>query len=554
MSPAMRTGTGRSIGKPACPNARKAAHRSSRSPKTRNRLEATPRIALSIQCGVRMGLMDDVSRRVFLQAPAAVQAAGPGWPNVLVIMFDQWRYDCLGANGNGLVRTPNLDRLAARSVRYTHTFVQAPVCVPSRTSYLTGRYPHCHKNRVNYTPYRQPEPMLQKLLQEAGYRTGSVGKLHFRPGTNAHARTTGFDLVQLDDGIPRTDRYSDYAKWRNANDPLAKECHYNATVKGSGNPFRARIERQYTPTAWTGAETRGMLRELAKGTAPFFLFSSFFKPHAPYTVPAPFDAMYNDVEIPLPRQVDMAYIQSLPLPVQRMILRFKPEYQTDRGLLQWMWRSYYAGVTMLDEEVGLILDELEKTGKAGNTVVFALSDHGDQMLEHGLFGKNVFFEDSVRVPMLVSWPGRLTPGTRTELTEAIDVMPTILEMCSVPVPDRVQGRSLLRTGGAREMVFCENIMPEVITNGDTGYPFAPGKGIDGVRHPDSKMVRTERWKLNYYPGNGGELYDLQNDPGEWRNLYADPAHARTVSELKGALLDWLCTADETDQIEKKWEI
>ncbi len=495
--------------------------------------------------------MDEFSRRTFLQATAATQAAPAARPNVLMIMFDQWRFDCLGANGNGLIRTPNLDKLAARATRFTKTFVQAPVCVPSRISYFTGRYPHCHKNRVNYTPYRGEAPMLQALLQKAGYRTGSVGKLHFMPPTAAAARATGFDRVQLDDGIPRTDRYSDYVAWRKANDPLAGACHYNDTVKGQGNPFRARIDRAYTPTAWTGLETRRMLRELAGAAEPFFLFSSFFKPHAPYTVPAPFDAMYNDVSIPLPRAVDMAYIRSLPAPVQRMILRFKPAFDTDRGLLEWMWRSYYAGVTMLDEEVGLILAELEKTGKAENTVVLALSDHGDQMLEHGLFGKNVFFEDSVRVPMLIHAPGRMAAGVREELTEAIDVMPTILDLCGVAVPKTVQGRSLLR-GGGREMVFCENIMPEVITNGDTGYPYVPGKGVDGIRHPDAKMVRTGRWKLNYYPGNGGELYDLDADPGEWRNLWA--SEPGRVAELKGALLDWLATADENDQIAERWEI
>lgn len=489
-------------------------------------------------------------------APAALQQVGGARPNVLVIMFDQWRYDCLGANGNGLIRTPHLDRLAARSANFTHTFVQAPVCVPSRTSYMTGRYPHCHKNRVNYTPYRQPEARIQKLLQAAGYRTGSVGKLHFMPATAAHARETGFDLVQLDDGIPRTDRFSDYVRWRNANDPRAKECHYNETVKPAvkgRNPFRARIEKDYTPTAWTGAETRRMLRELAAGAQPFFLFSSFFKPHAPYTVPAPYDSLYDGVEIPLPERVTVDYIRQLPAPVQRMILRFTPAYDTDRELLQWMWRSYYAEVSMLDDEVGAILAELDRSGKAENTAIFVLSDHGDQMLEHGLFGKNVFFESSVRVPMLMHWPGHVAAGVRDGLTEAIDVMPTILEMCGVAVPESVQGRSLL-AGAGREMVFSENIMPEVITNGDTGYPFVPGKGVDGIRHPDAKMVRTKKWKLNYYPGHGGELYDLENDPGEMRNLYRSGRHAGTVGELKGALLDWLATADENDQIARRWEI
>ena len=114
--------------------------------------------------------------------------------------------------------------------------------------------------------------------------------------------------------------------------------------------------------------------------------------------PAAYDVLYNDMNIPLPKPVDLTYIRQLPPPVQRMILRFKLAYDTNRELLQWMWRSYYAGVTMLDDEVGLILMELENIP---NTAVFVLSDHGDQMLEHGLFGKNVFFEDSVKVPMLI---------------------------------------------------------------------------------------------------------------------------------------------------------
>ena len=124
-----------------------------------------------------------------------------------------------------------------------------------------------------------------------------------------------------------------------------------------------------------------------------------------------------------------------------MILRFKLAYDTNRELLQWMWRSYYAGVTMLDDEVGLILMEFENIP---TTAVFVLSDHGDQMLEHGLFGKNLFFEDSVKVPMLIHAPGRIPPGTRTELTEAIDVLPTILDLCGIKIPDTVQGRSLLK--------------------------------------------------------------------------------------------------------------
>ena len=508
--------------------------------------------------------MSSITRRAFVQAGAAsatAQDPSRTRPNVLFIMLDQWRLDCLGANGNGVIQTPHLDELASRSANFTQACVQAPVCVPSRVSFFTGRYPHSHKNRVNYTPYEQPEPMMQRLFQNAGYETGSVGKLHFHPPTAAHARSTGFDTVLLDDGIRRTDPYSDYVKWRSGADPNAN-VHYHTTASDApsgGNPYRALIAREFTPTAWTGRESRNTVRALAASGRPFFLFSSYFKPHSPHTIPEPYDSLYDDAEIPLPRQVDLDYIQQLPLPVQKMILRGAPRYAMDRRRLLWMYRSYYGDVTWLDEEVGAILAELERSGQTDNTIVIVTTDHGDQMLEHGLFGKNVFFEDSVRIPLLVHWPGRIRPGVYSELVEAVDLLPTVLELCGLPVPEHVQGRSFAPlVAGQRSLYeprraqFSENIMPEVITNGEEGYFFIPGKGVGGVRHPDAKMIRTNRWKMNYYVGHGGELYDLQADPGEWINLYDDPGYQGIVRDLKGQLLDWMIAADENDQIAREW--
>ena len=497
--------------------------------------------------------MNNPTRRGFLQVSAAAGAAGESRrPNVLFIMADQFRADCLGVNGNKIIRTPNLDRLAAQSANFTHTFVQAPVCVPSRISFFTGRYPHSHKNRVNYTPCDSREVMIAKILQQAGYQTGSVGKLHFYPPTPEHARSTGFDRVLLDDGVAATDRFSDYVKWRKEHDPKAR-IHYNAPAQDrarGGNPFRAEIDYEFTPTAWTGAKSCEMLRELASSPKPFFLFASFFKPHAPHTVPVPFDSMYDDAEIPLPRRVTLDDIHRLPAPVQRLILRGKPEFDMDRERLQWTYRSYYGGISMVDKEVGRILEELERSGKAQDTIVIFASDHGDLLLEHGLQGKNVFFEASIRVPLLVRFPNRVPPAKRHELVETIDVMPAILDLCGIPVPENCQGRSL----APREAVFAENIIPEVITGHGLDIPFVPGQGLGGIRHPDAKMVRTRRWKLNYYPDNGGELYDLENDPDEFRNLYTDPAHQGAAGELKGRILDWLITADENDQIARRWRV
>jgi len=496
-----------------------------------------------------------MTRRNFLASPPAALAQMAAKPDILWIMLDQLRYDCLGANGNRLIRTPNLDRLAARSANFSHAFVQSPVCVPSRVSSFTGRYPHSHKNRVNYTPCDSREVFLQQLLGGEGYQTGAVGKLHYYPPTREHALTMGWDTVQLDDGVGSTDRFSDYVRWRKAQDPRAS-IPYHATVPGAKNPFRGAIAYEHTPTAWTGMRTRETLRAMARDRRPFFLYSSFFKPHAPHTVPEPYDSMYDDVEIPLPASVTIEEIRRLPAPVQKQILRGRPQYGMERERLQWIYRSYYASVSMLDREIGLILDELEQSGRATNTIIVISTDHGDQLLEHGLEGKNLFWEASVQAPLLICWPRRILARTYEELIEMVDLAPTLLELAGAPVPVNMQGRSFaaLVTGGAgyaaRTEVFAENIIPEVINS--MGMFYERGQGVGGVRHPDAKMVRTRRWKLNYYVGNGGELYDLEQDPGETRNLYGDPEHQELVRDLKGKVLDWMITADETDQIAPRW--
>ncbi|MBL8227898.1 MAG: sulfatase-like hydrolase/transferase [Bryobacterales bacterium] len=509
-----------------------------------------------------------LTRRGFTQLAAGAMPASAASPqppapkpNVLWIMADQLRFDCLGVNGNKLIQTPNIDRIAARSANFQKTFVQAPVCVPSRASCFTGRYPHSHKNRVNYTPLDGREQLIQKMFQEGGYQTASVGKLHFHPPTAEHARSTGFDHVRLDDGVNATDPYSDYVAWRKANDPMAAKVHYHATVPSvptGRNPFRAAIEYPYTPTAWTGAETRKILGDLRSGQKPFFLFSSFFKPHSPHSIPEPYDSMYDIIEIPLPRRVTLPDIHKLPLPVQKQILRGKPHYDMDRERLQWIYRSYYAGVTMVDREIGQILEGVD----LDNTIVLITSDHGDQLLEHGLEGKNVFFESSVRVPFLISWPGHIRTGKRRELIEMVDVLPTLLDLCGLPARKSVQGRSFAsliaaqQNGApayrAREFVFSENVIPEVITNRGLNMYYAPGEGVGGILNPDAKMLRTERYKLNHYVGHGGELYDLQEDPGETRNLYGVAAHQPMVREMRDRLLDFLITADEPDQIAPHW--
>ena len=438
-------------------------------------------------------------------------------------MTDQQRWDCVGANGNEQIRTPNLDRLAGEGANFTHMFVQSPVCVPSRVSFFTGQYPHAHRNRVNYTPLSRSEVLMQARLKQAGYATAAIGKLHYWPPTVLEAKRTGFDFVELHDGVPSLDRFSDYARWRKEHDPQAKAFRYRALAKNiiepGKNPFRAAIADQFSDTRWVGNRTRHYLKLLVKADKPFFLFSSFWKPHSPFETCVPFDRMYDDVAIRLPEPLTLDYIKRLPVPLKKLILHGTPRHDMDRERLLWIYRSYYGAISHIDREVGLILDALKETGQAENTIVVFSSDHGDQLLEHGLMGKNCFFEASVRVPLMIRFPGRVKPAKYDELVESVDLLPTLFELAGLPEPYENQGRSLVpliaksdRKYIAREAVFSENIIPEVITGGSFDFFFEKGKGIKGVRHPDAKMVRTRRWKYNYYPEGYAELYDLKTDP------------------------------------------
>ena len=481
-------------------------------------------------------------------------------PNILFIMTDQQRFDCVGANGNEVIQTPNLDRLAQMSANFSSCFVQAPVCTPSRQTFFTGRYPHSHRNRVNYTPMDPSETLMQSYLQDAGYATGVIGKLHYWPPTRDFALSTGFDRGLVHDAGP-VNEYSDYVSWLEETSSFTADNFRECAPPGPGrNPFTSRIPDELHETTWCGEQSRILLREMATGDQPFFLFSSYWKPHAPFEVPEPWASMYDDVDFDLPRTRSPEHIESLPLPVQRLALRSDPpDHSIDDETLMWRYRSYYAAVSHLDREVGLTLDLLDELGLAQNTIVIFCSDHGDQLLEHGIHGKNAFYEGSIHVPMMIRQPGVITPGTYTDLIETTDLLPTLFDLAHLSTPVKAQGRSLAGLISAidspyepRQHVFCENIIPEVITNRTFDMDYAPGRGVGGIRHPDAKMVRTNRWKYSYYVGHGDELYDIIDDSGETRNLAADSDHQPIVRQLRDALLEWLITADETDQIAPRW--
>ncbi|MEZ5362835.1 MAG: sulfatase-like hydrolase/transferase [Bryobacterales bacterium] len=488
------------------------------------------------------------------------QQAPPKCPNILFLMTDQQRYDSLGVNGNKLARTPRLDAFAGEAANFSHCFVQAPVCVPSRITWFTGRYPHSHKNRVNYTPLDPGETLMQRHLQQAGYRTASIGKLHYWPPTAEHARSTGFDQPSRSTtaSMRSTTTAITYAGAPSATPTPATTTTVRSIPTPMATPTAAACPPSFTRRPGWRADACAD-RRCSRGMIGLVPVLSVLAAAPPLVAPRPWDAMFNDVEFPLPKQYSREEIEQLPEPLQKLILRGRPQYDMDREQLQWAYRTYHANCAMLDAEIGRTLDALEASGQADDTIVVVSTDHGDQLLEHGLMGKNCFFEASVRLPFLIRYPGRIRPGRRDELIETTDLLPTLFELAGVAEPYNCQGRSFapLLTGSGdyqpRDAAFSENVIPEVITSGSLDFEFEKGKGIKGVRHPDAKMVRTRRWKLVQYAGGEGELYDLEADPNEQQNLYTESTHAETVAQLQQRLLLWLMRADETDQIAPRWQ-
>ncbi|MCL2507726.1 MAG: sulfatase-like hydrolase/transferase [Oscillospiraceae bacterium] len=478
--------------------------------------------------------------------------------NVLFIMADQLRYDCLGCNGNTAVKTPNIDRLAAQSANFSSFFAQAPVCVPSRQTFFTGMYPRSHKNRVNYTSMDGSLDLMQRYLKRAGYNTAFAGKLHYFPPTREYALSTGFDFGLVHDGVQDTDRYSDYVAWLGEQGKLPPGGDYRACRKDRPNPYTAAIEDKYHETTWCGEQSRALLRRLFSGTQPFFLFSSYWKPHSPFEVPEPWAPMYNDTEIVPPRKVPQEYIESLPPGLKLFAMRDGGRDISDEALA-WQYRAYYGAISQIDREVGRTLDLLDELGLADSTIVIFCSDHGDVMREHGMTGKNTFFDSAVHVPLMIRCPQIIKAGRYDQLTESTDLLESLFSLCGLDAPYRSQGRDFSgligdtgRPYDEREYVFAENIIPEVIT-GNKDFYFVKNQGIKGIRHPDAKMIRSKEWKYNYYAGDE-ELYDLLDDPEEMRNLAGDPRFTDVKSKLKTELLNWLITADETEQIAPSWFI
>jgi arylsulfatase len=449
-------------------------------------------------------------------------------PNILWICTDQQRYDTIAALGYAQVRTPNIDRLVTAGTAFTHAFCQSPICTPSRASFLTGMYPssvHACTNGNDY--WSGAAPLVTRLLATAGYDCGLAGKLHL---AGAHGRIE-----------PRGDDGYRVFHWSHDPRDLWPEGHAYADWIGQQGQVLADL-RQDTAvlpprlhqTAWCTERAIDFIQE--QRDAPWLMSVNVFDPHSPFDPPQEYLDHFDAAALPDPlwrKGQSEGHDWLGPVDGSAQITLAKAKE---------IMAAYYAMIELIDDNVGRLLEALERSGQWQDTVVIFMSDHGELLGDHGLIGKGCrFYESLVRVPLVVSWPEHFVQGLKSSgLVELIDLAPTLLELAGVQAPERMQGRSLMPilSGAAPPGQHRACVRSEYYR---ALNPDAPGR--EYLHGTYATMIRDQRYKLTvFHDRDRGELYDLLNDLGEFDNLWTDPVSSEIRFDMMKKNFDALARA------------
>ena len=456
-------------------------------------------------------------------------------PNILLITTDQQRNDTIGLCGSRVAKTPTIDRLVSeRGVLFENACVQNTVCIPSRACIQTGRYTHQHgvrymESEIDTTPGLPPwEQTFMKCLQDAGYETGATGKIHMMPERD-------FDWMEIVGGkgqrwtqqtgqdIGPAPLGAQYAKWLEERNPGAYERVYEQRRKPEYKNQLGAIKNtlelpDYVETYILEKSIEFMTRD--RGDQPFFLWCGFCGPHGPHDPPPEYADLYPFDEIPLPDTLE-ADVSDRPAHLQRgsNSARFMRDGETT--IRRWM-SYYYALVTLIDDYVGKLVAALEEKGLLDNTLVIYTSDHGEMLGDFAMAGKCTFYEPVLNVPLFVIPPGGAPDPIRyASPVENMAIAPTILDYAGVAAPPQMQAVSLRPAIEGDPAPLFDGILSEYTTN---------NQAING------KCLRTDRYKIALWDyEDGGEFYDLEEDPGERTNQWNNPDYR----DIRDALMEKL---------------
>ncbi len=497
--------------------------------------------------------------------------------NVLFIMCDQLRADYLGCSGHPWLRTPNIDRLAKRGVRFANAFVQSPVCGPSRMSFYTGRYVSSHGATWNRVPLSVRELTLGDYLRPAGIRVALAGKTHVMPDETGMARfaiegkdalaallrTGGFEEIDRYDGHHPPGDESGYAGYLRANgyesaDPWSDYVISVATPSGdvlSGWNMRnvahpARVRAEHSETAYMTDQAIGFIE--AQGDRPWLLHLSYVKPHWPYVAPAPYHQLYTRDHLTPP--IRSAGERDNPHPVVAAYRQHEESTNFARDeVIETVKPAYMGLIAQIDDELGRLFSAMENARRMDDTLIVFTADHGDFLGDHWLGEKELFFESALRVPMIVYDPSPAANGTRgtvdPKAVESIDLLPTFLDVFGVETPAHlVEGRSLLPLLHARSVDWRDSVISEL------DYSFRLARQLLG-RHPrDCRglMIRDQDWKYVWWQGLRPQLFDLREDPDELADRGDDPALASVRRRMQDELFAWLQERKTRTTVDDAW--
>ena len=446
-------------------------------------------------------------------------------PNILWLCTDQQRSDTIGALGNPHINTPNVDGLVESGVAFTNAFTQNPVCTPSRAAFLTGRYPRTTRCRQNGQAIPPDERLVTRILADEGYTCGLSGKLHLSSCAGGRVEQ------RIDDGYttfhwshhPQPDWPTNaYTQWLTRQDQT-----WDQLYNGPETPYvKQGIPAEYHQTTWCADMAMDFMH--ANNGRPWLFSFNPFDPHHPFDPPTEYLNRYDPACMPLPKTragewQDKPRYQQL----DRQWAHNEPGYfhsvaMTDEDRRQ-VTAAYYAMIELIDHNVGRMLAVLQETGQRENTIVIFMSDHGEMLGDHGLYLKGPhFYDEAVRVPLVVCWPGRFPAGRRSDaLVELLDLPATLLEAVGLEVPQRMQSRSLLP-------VLSGTADPD--THRDAVYSEYYNAWTH--QHSYGTMLRTQTEKIVVYHGvEDGELYDLEADPSEFHNLWNAPEKTAMKTRL-----------------------
>ena len=480
---------------------------------------------------------------------------------ILLITADQLRADCLACMGHPIVKTPNIDALAADGVLFRRHYNNAVPCGPSRASLLTGMYPTNHRMITNGTPLDSSFTNVALEMRKGGYDPTLFGYTDITPDprflpaddprlTTYEGVLPGFTVAQA---FP--EHSLDWAAYLRRQGYAVEAPGYG--IYAPENPDDGRglsaqpsvFRAEHSETAWLMDKVIDHL-EFA-GDHPFFIHASFLRPHPPFIAPEPYNDLYRDAELPdrvCARTPDeeraqhpaIGYFQDYPS-LDNFLKGVEDRPLSDLGDedFRQIKATYLALITEVDDHIGRLVSFLKEKGIYEDTIIVLTSDHGEQMGDHGLMGKVSYFEKSYHIPLIVKGGPDFEPGRVVDqFTEAVDIMPTLLDLCGLPVPHQCDGRSLvpLLAGETpedwREFVCGQVDFRNVVTK----------KAERGFRLRSDQCaalwLRDDRYKYIHFSGLPAALYDLNEDPGELKNLADDPAHMTVLLEYAQKLLTW----------------